>query len=90
MDPAYNQLNQLANSLNCWNCKFLLNTIDDPHTMCNEVDLYEVMNSTKNYCFPERFDRLQNNPKLITELKLTAMKSGVHFVSALCKVTKTT
>ena len=76
MDPAYNQLDQLVNSLKCWNCKLLLNTADDPNIMCNEIYLCEVMNSTHNYCFPERFDGLQNKSKLITELKLVAMKSG--------------
>ena len=76
MDPVYDRLPKVVNLRKCWDCKLFFNIADDPDTMSNEIDLCQVMNSKQNYMFPESFDGLQNKAKLLTELKVAALRSG--------------
>ena len=88
MDPIYSKLDEIISSAKCWECKLLFNTADDPEVDCNEIDICEVLNSSTPYSFPQRFDGSHNKLKLITELKIAALKAGFVLAQRSAKSSK--
>ena len=51
-----------------------------PNDPPNEIDLCSILKVDKPYVSPLRFTGIQSKEKLVTKLKISAMKAGVLFM----------
>ena len=86
--PIYCKLEEDVSSLKGWPCQMNFNfedSIDQPET---RIDVCTTISASQSYVLPNGFLGLDAKSKLLTELKISAMKAGLALVHRLSKSKK--
>ena len=71
-----------------WGCKFELNLTDSNTAAPQYVDICSILDGKEIFILPKHYNGIQNRQKLITDLKVCAVKSGFALVHRSSKSDK--
>ena len=63
-----------------WNCSILCNIHHSLNKEPTYLNLSNYLQSEENYIFPSHFDGIEQKDKLLTALRISALKSGLSLI----------
>ena len=84
----YDELDVLVSDMKGWSCQMEFNLSSSPNDDPNYIDLCTVLKGGKPFQLPQHFHGENSRKKLITDLKISAMKSGFALIHRSSKSKK--
>ena len=84
----YDKLDEIVSGMKGWSCQMEFNLSSSADSEPNYNDLCTVLKGDAPYQLPQHFHGEDSRKKLITELKISAMKSGFALIHLSSKSKK--
>ena len=84
----YDQINEILSDMKGWNNNMEFNLSPSPQDESKYIDLCTILKGKKPLELPQHFDGISGKNKLITALKMSAIKSGFGLVHRSSKSVK--